>query len=101
MGFFEKLFGKKKSKSGLTDKELIEAGACPNCWGVQAYDDQFVEFVEDQTKSNINKDQQHQKAFVQQFVENNITGIRLKRDGDQLVCPTCNFKHKYVSSKAN
>jgi len=37
-----------------TEKEIIEAGACPNCWGVQAYDDQFVDFVKDQTKDNIN-----------------------------------------------
>jgi len=33
----------------LSEKEIIEAGACPNCWGVQAYENQFVDFVKDQT----------------------------------------------------
>ncbi len=98
MGLFEKLFGKEKA---LKEEELIEAGACPNCWGKQEYDDQFVEYVEDQTKSNINNDKTKRKAFVQQFVETNLTGIRLKKDGDQLACPSCAGKFKKVSSKAS
>jgi len=101
MGFFEKLFGKKKAKVELSEDDLIDAGACPNCWGRQVYDNQFVEFVEDQTKSNINKNKQGKKAFVAQFVETHVTGIRLKKDGDQLQCPSCKGKYKYVSSKTN
>lgn len=100
MNFFKKLFGKKAQLS-LSDDELIELGACPNCWGKQEYNDQYVEFLKDQTKSNIDHDKQHQKAFVQQYIETGITGIRLKREGDLLVCPNCNGKHKFVSSKAN
>jgi hypothetical protein len=105
MGLFEKLFGrltgKKTTENEVTDQELIEAGACPNCWGRQEYDNQFFEFVEDQTKANINKDKSHQKAFVQQFIEDNITGIRLKREGDQVVCHACNGKYKHISSKTS
>lgn len=100
MNFFKKLFG-KKGKISLDNDELIEAGACPNCWGKQEYGDEYIAYSKDQTKSNINHDKQHQKAFVQQYIETAITGIQLKRDGDQLACPTCQTKYKYVSSKAN
>jgi len=95
-----KLFN-KKNKISLSDDELVEAGACPNCWGKQEYDNEYIEFTKDQTKSNISNDKQHQKAFVQQYIETGITGIKLKQEGETLVCPKCNSKHKYVSSKAN
>ena len=101
MGFFSKVFGKKKNSDIFSNEEIMEAGACPNCWGRQNYEGQFVAFVKDQTKSNINHDKNHQKAFIQQFVETNVTGIRLKKDGDQQSCPTCKMKHKYVSSHNN
>ncbi len=100
MGIFNKLFGKKRNSDHLDDEKIIEAGACPNCWGNQSYDDKYIEFVEDQTKSNINHDALHQKAFVQQFIETSITGIRLKSEGDHQICPACKTKYKYVSSKA-
>ncbi len=100
MNFFKNLFS-KKNKINLSDSELIEAGACPNCWGKQEYGDQYVEFAKDQTKSNINNDKQRQKAFVQQYIETGITGIQLKRDGEYLACSKCSFKHKYASSRAN
>lgn len=98
MSFFDKLFSKKNKKIELTENELVEAGACPNCWGRQEYDDQFVEYVEDQTKSNINHDKSNRKAFVQQFVETHVTGIRLKKDGDKLACPSCKGKYKFVKN---
>jgi len=101
MGLFSRLFGKKKPQIDLTEEEFVEANACPNCWGYQEYDDQFVEYNRDATKSNINNDKQHQKAFVQQFVETHVTGIRLKREGEKLACPTCKAKFKYVPSKLN
>ena len=92
MGFLGKLFGKKEGSIKLNDQELIEAGACPNCWGRQEYEGEYIEYMKDQTKSNINHDKQHQKAFVQQFVETHVTGIRLKKDGDHLSCPKCSRK---------
>jgi len=101
MGLFSRLFGKKKNQIDLTNTELIEAGVCPNCWGYQEYNDQFVEYNKDSTKSNINNDKQNQKAFVQQFVETYVTGIRLQKEGELLTCPTCTTGYKYVSSKTN
>jgi len=101
MGFLTNLFGKKNNSQVLSDGDIITAGGCPNCWGFNSYDGQFVEYIEDQTKANINNDKQHQKAFVQQFIEDNVTGIRLKKDGNQQYCPTCKTKYKHVSSHAN
>jgi len=91
MGFFDWIFGKKQ-KIELNEQELIEAGACPNCWGKQAYDNQYKDYVKDQTKSNINHDKAHQKAFVAQFVETHVSGIKLKKDGNTSVCPACKVK---------
>ena len=101
MSFLKKLFKREKDGGELKDQDLIEAGACPNCWGNQKYAEQFIDFAEDQTKANINHDREHQKAFVQQFIETNVTGIRLKREGDQVVCSKCSKKYKVVSSEAN
>lgn len=95
------LFGKKKISIFVSNEEIIEAGACPNCWGRNEYDRHYKEYVYDQKKSNINHDRQGKKAFIQQFVEDHITGIRLKKNGNQLSCPTCKNKYKYVSSNAN
>ncbi len=94
MGFFSKLFGNKKEKLELTEEEIIEAGACPNCWGTQEYEGEIRKLVEDITKSNVSHDKTKKKAFVTQFVETNITGIRLKKDGDQLACPKCKAKYQ-------
>lgn len=89
MGFFDKLFGNSNDKVELNHEELVEAGACPNCWGQQEYAGAYREFNEDPTKSNINRDKQHQKAFVAQFVETHVTGIKLKKNEGKLECPTC------------
>ena len=101
MTFLSRLFGSKKPQSEMNDSDLIEAGACPNCWGRMEYDNKFIEYYEDQTKANISNDKAHQKAFIQQFVETHVTGIHLKSEGDQLSCPKCKGKYKHVSSKAN
>jgi len=93
MGLFSKLFGKKEASKIFTNEELVEAGACPNCWGRQDYEGKYVAFVKDQTKSNINHDKAHQKAFVQQFVETHITGVQLKQEGNQRVCASCQTKY--------
>lgn len=94
MGFFSKLFGKKSASEIFTEADLAEANVCPNCWGKQAYDGKYVDYVKDQTKSNTNKDAQHKKAFIQQFVETNVTGIHLKIEGNEAMCPACSMKVK-------
>ncbi len=92
MGFLGKLLGGKNTAPSLDHDTLVEAGVCPNCWGKQAYEGKFKDYVIDQTKSNVNKDKTQQKAFIQQFVETNVTGIKLKSEGDKVHCPACNAK---------
>lgn len=100
MEFLAKIFGKDESTKSLDEASLIEANVCPNCWGKQEFDNQFYDYVKDQTKSNINHEKTGKKAFIQQFVETNVTGIHLKADGGNLSCPRCKGKYKHVSSKA-
>ena len=97
MGLFKKIFGTNEKGIDLAEQELLEIGVCPNCWGKQEYAGEYQEY----TASHPNPDNQSKKAFVQQFVEKNITGIKLKKDGDVLLCSKCDGKHKIVSSKAN
>ncbi|MBX2815581.1 MAG: hypothetical protein KTR24_06280 [Saprospiraceae bacterium] len=101
MNFFSRLFRKRAQSANVADGLLLEANVCPNCWGRMEYDNQFMDYVKDQTKSNINRDKSNQKAFVQQFVETHVTGIHLKSEGDMLACPKCTGKFKKVSSKLN
>ena len=100
MSLFKRLFDKKEGDPSPSETDLLEEGVCPNCWGQQDYDGKYIALVKDQTKSNINNDAAHKKAFVQQFIETGITGIRLKREGDLQVCLKCAGKYKYVPSKA-
>jgi len=91
MNFFRKLFGKKsQAKIDISKEELVELNVCPNCWGRQEYNDEYKAYSYDSTKSNINHDKAHQKAFIAQFVETHVAGIKLKRDANRLVCPKCN-----------
>ncbi len=100
MGFFD-FFRRKNSKIEITDEALVSIGTCPNCWGHSEYGEEYIEYVEDRQKDILNKDSTAQKAFVQQFVEDRVTGIRLKKDGNKLVCPRCKTGYKEVSSHIN
>ena len=41
------------------------------------------------SKDNINHNPEHQKAFIQQFVETYVTGIKLKNVETFRQCPVC------------
>ena len=88
--FLKKLFGSKNPAQEYNKPELIEAGVCPNCWGKQEYQDKFRGYVIDRNKVN-NGDVPGKKAFIQQFVQDHITGIKLK--SEELTCPTCKIKY--------
>ncbi len=81
----------KKNKEA--EQAVMDEGLCPNCWGRQEYQGQFREMVQDKSRDILNGDPASQKAFVQKFVQDNLTGIQLKRDGDYLVCPSCKDRH--------
>ncbi len=82
-------FKKKSDKIEISEEGLTEVGVCPNCWGHSEYGGQFVEYVEDRQIDIKNKDATAQKAFIQKFVEDRITGIRLINDGENSACPVC------------
>lgn len=100
MGLFE--WFKKKKEEGkplFTEEELQDVGVCPNCWGRQDYDGQFLEVIEDRQVDVNNKYTNSRKAFIQEFVETHVDGIRLKKDGDHMKCPTCQDGYKIVQPK--
>ena len=74
MSFLQSFFG-----LSATTCNLENPSDCPNCWGRQEYDNTFHELLPDLTKSNINHNKLQQKAFILQFVETNVTGIRLRK----------------------
>jgi len=100
MGLFE-WFKKKKNdgKPLFTEEELKDVGVCPNCWGKQDYDGQFLEVIEDRQVDANNKYANTRKALIQEFVENHVDGIWLKKDGEQMKCPMCEGKYKTVHHK--
>ncbi|MEO1625835.1 MAG: hypothetical protein AAFV25_11815 [Bacteroidota bacterium] len=100
MSIIQRIFGGYQ-ESPMSQSQFVEAQSCPNCWGKQSYGDEFVELVNDRQKDIINKNPATQKAFVEKFIEERLTGIRLKKDGDRLVCRKCTGGYKTVSGQAN
>lgn len=92
MSLFKKLFSKKKTS--VSEEELIEKLVCPSCWGWQEYQDTFQN-----KEMDINQNAPYRKAFIQQFVEKNITGIRLEAKGEKLQCPTCRKEYEKVRNR--
>ncbi len=90
--FLKNLFGLDTDQEA--QEALIDANVCPNCWGSQEYAGQFKAYAKDRTRSNITKDPEGRKAFIQQFVEDHVTGIKLINDGAQKTCPSCRAKYK-------
>ena len=100
MGFFDwlsGLFGSKKLE--LTKEELLDNSTCPQCWGHTNFGDQMREIQKDHTKDLVNKSARN--AFVRDFIDKHVTGIKLKTDGDKMVCPKCKSGYKMVNTKAN
>jgi len=87
MNLFDKVLSLLKGEKKLDEKALLEAQVCPNCWGKQEYDGEVKEFVKI-------REVEGQKAFVAKFVETHLDGIKLDKNGDDLVCKKCNIKVK-------
>ena len=92
INFLKKLFGIKPA--AIENDEMVKMNVCPNCWGKQSYDGQFEEYLKDPTKANITKDPAQRKAFIQQFVEDRVSGIKLINEGALKTCPGCKTKYK-------
>ena len=78
MTLFSKLFSKE---------ELVQAQVCPNCWGEQEYDGKARELIKDKQIDVSNHESKH--AFIQDFVVNHVSGIKLQKDDKGLHCAKC------------
>jgi hypothetical protein len=68
------------------EKEISPKGTCPVCWGFQEYDGKIRTLLEDkQIDVNNHKDSY---MIIQDFMKNNIDGIKLK-EGIVTDCPNC------------
>ncbi len=85
-------FKKKKE----ADNALIEEGVCPNCWGYQEYEGKIKDAARDRQIDINNHNSTATRAFIQDFVVNQMDGIRLQKDGDVFTCPACKGKYKTV-----
>ena len=62
-------------------------GACPNCWGYYEFDNQVRRAAREQRIDLVNGRENH--AFIRQFVEEHIDGIRVESTPEGLYCPRC------------
>ena len=84
MNFLKTLFGK-----GQNDPEIkaLSDGFCPNCWGVQEYDNLVREKYAD-TQIDVNN-HSAKYAFIQNFMVTHMDGIKLKNTIKGKECPSC------------
>lgn len=87
----------KKYKDLFSKEELLSRDICPDCWEQMTYYNEYMTYVEDRTKTDIHGpvSDSSNKAFIEDFVQDNITGIKLKNDHHRKYCPTC--KHNFMS----
>jgi hypothetical protein len=62
-------------------------GVCSNCWGQQEYDNKIRDMYDDKQINVNNYKANH--AFIQDFVVNQLSGIRLVKGNNSFECPTC------------
>ncbi|MFT5583477.1 MAG: hypothetical protein ACI9VR_001055 [Cognaticolwellia sp.] len=74
-----------------TDQAAAPEGLCPNCWGEQEYDGAFRKGLSD--KQIDVKNGRAKNAFIQDFIIQNVDGIRLKNQPEGATCPRCKHVH--------
>jgi hypothetical protein len=70
------MFANQKTTADQVRQSLFN---CPNCWGHQEYGGEDREAYAETMDANANAGIGRRKAFVQQFVETNVTGVRSKK----------------------
>ncbi len=90
MGLFD--FFKKK-------KEALPEGVCPNCWGRQEYEGKYIAMAKDRQIDINNHNATATKAFIQEFITTQLDGIKLIKEGNTFVCPSCKTGYKTVNPK--
>ena len=82
-------FLKKKPSPGNGE---TPDGLCPNCWGQQQYEGKFFEAIRNYDV-DINAKNPH-TGWVKEYSDKHLTRIALKKQGDQMVCPSCKVVYK-------
>ncbi|QNM84643.1 hypothetical protein H9W90_10590 [Polaribacter pectinis] len=77
------------SKSKGDTSKKAPKGVCPNCWGKQEWEGEFYKL----NKGNklVGNDQTYNN-FINEIVENKITGISINEDTFE--CETCKINFK-------
>ncbi len=90
--FFKMIFG-DRSKISVERPD----GVCPNCWGTQEYGERIVEAMKDAEidfNNHIKK-----KSFIQQYVQDQISGSILQKYKEGMYCPACQNKYKKLPNQ--
>ena len=82
-------------------KQLLEKKAnhievpethCPNCWGRQEYEGQFLEAIRNEQIDLNNIDQK--KGWIDAYFTRHFEGIKLRKENDELICSACELSYK-------
>jgi hypothetical protein len=83
----KQIFGGKSSSR----ETVVPEGLCPNCWGKQDYDGQYLDGMR---KDNIDLNNATEKlGWIQALALEKVEGIKLKVTDDYLSCPTCKLTY--------
>ena len=91
MGLIESLNDFLWPAEGTAAREHPE-GVCGNCWGHTEYDGKVRKIVADHQEDVKNGRDRH--AFIQKFMVEHVSGIKLQNDGRQTRCPKCGEIHR-------
>lgn len=91
MKLIDSILSYLKSNKSKDTKEA-PGGLCPNCWGREEYGGNFFEAVKNQS-IDVNTNNTA-KGWIQDYTEKYLTGIELKHDEDQYVCPKCKISYR-------
>ena len=74
------------------EKQRAPEGYCPNCWGRQEYEGQFFDAMKNE---GVNVNNVSEKVgWVQDYADKHLAGIRLREEGDSLVCAKCKITYR-------
>ncbi len=65
---------------------------CPNCWGRQEYEGQFLEAIRNEQIDLNNIDQK--KGWIDAYFTRHFEGIKLRQENDALICSACELSYK-------
>lgn len=71
------------------DNKTAPEGFCPNCWGHQKYEGQFLEAI-NREKIDL-KNIGEKRGWIQAYVSSKLQGIKLKKTAKGMQCPTCSI----------